>query len=81
MKCNLFYLKIISLFIKHMTKLPKTEGSGKIRTITFLKHIASLPDDETVMHHITNRRILYSMSQTVTDLQISYINRAQKHVQ
>ena len=40
-------MKSISLFIKHATKLPKTEGSGEIGTATLVKHIASLPDDES----------------------------------
>lgn len=47
----MLYLKSISLFIKHTTKLSKVEGSGKIRTVTLVKHITSLPDEETVMHH------------------------------
>lgn len=46
-----FYLKNISLFVKHAIKLPKPEGLGKIRIVILVKHLASLPDDETAMHH------------------------------
>lgn len=38
------------LYSLNTMKLTKREGSGKIRTVRLVKHIASPPDDETVMH-------------------------------
>lgn len=50
MKCSSsFYLKNISLLVKHATKLPKSEDLGKIRIVMLVKHLVSLPDDETAM--------------------------------
>lgn len=52
MKCGTtFYLKNISLFVKYAIKLHKPEDLGKIRLVVLVKHLASLSDDETAMHH------------------------------